>query len=404
MYKSIKPFTRVLVFSLLLLSACSYMNSVAPTQISPNLIYTAAAQTIMAQLTQAASSTILPSQTPQTPVDTPTQTQTPQPPVDTPTQTQTEPLPTDTNIPTTAVPPTNTPLPPTATPEPATPTPVPCNRMDFVKDINYPDNTLVNPGVSFDKTWRFRNTGSCTWNSNYVLIFDHGDALDAPASVLLTNRKVHPGETVDVTVPDLVAPDEPGSYQGFWKVRDGEGHVFGYGSANKAFWVKITVTNPINYDFLAKAKKAEWKNATTTVTFGAAFSDKGLVDIYENVRMENGTTYDKGLATYPERIDDGIIMGLFSSYTIANGDHFRSKVGFRYDCSDGQVKFHLGYKEGDTVKQLKEWSKKCDGNLLSLDYDLSSLKKHDVQLILGVSADGASSHDNVLWISPRIQK
>jgi hypothetical protein len=56
------------------------------------------------------------------------------------------------------------------------------------------------------------------------------------------------------------------------------------------------------------------------------------------------------------------------------------------------------------VTLLKEWSKKCDGNLLTLDYDLSSLKGHDVQFILGVSTNGISAHDSVLWISPRIQK
>ncbi len=391
MFKSIKPFVLVLVFALLVLSACSFMNSAVPTQISPNLIYTAAAQTVIAQLTQAASGTILPSPTSQAPAATSTQTQAPPPP-------------TNTSIPPTAIPPTNTHLPPTATSKPATPTPVPCNQMEFVKDINYPDDALLEPATSFDKTWRLRNTGSCTWNSNYVLIFDHGDALSAPASVLLTNGKVHPGETIDATVPDLVAPNDPGSYQGFWKLRDGEGHVFGYGSANKAFWVKIKVTNPVNYDFLAKAKKAVWKNATTSITFGAALSDKGLVDIYENIRMENGTTYDPGLATYPERIDDGIITGLFSSYTVKNGDHFRSKVGFRYNCTDGQVKFQLSYDDGGTVTLLKEWSKKCDGNLLTLDYDLSSLKGHDVQFILGVSTNGTSAHDSVLWISPRIQK
>jgi hypothetical protein len=399
MFKPIKPFALVLIFAVLILSACNLPSTTEqPTQESPNLIYTAAAQTVVAQLTQAVSGATQP--VPSQPGETP------QAPAATPTSTQPAPQPTNTNIPPseTPVPPTNTSVPPTPTRKPATATPVPCNQMEFVKDVNYPDDTVLDPDTTFDKTWRLKNTGSCTWNSDYVLIFDHGDSLDAPASVLLTNGKVRPGETIDATVPDMTAPSDPGTFQGFWKLRDGSGHVFGFGPSNKAFWVKIKVSNPINFDFLAKAKKAEWSNATDDITFDAAMTDKGLAAIYENQKMENGTTYAKALATYPERIEDGIITGMFASYKVVNGDHFRSKVGFRFNCSDGQVKFQLSYKEGSTVTLLKEWSKKCNGSLLNLDYDLSSLKGHTVQFILGVSTDGPFLHDNVLWTDPRIQK
>jgi hypothetical protein len=401
MFKFIKPFALILVFTVLGLSACNMPNSATPTSASPNLIYTAAAQTVIAQITQIASDVTQPAptqpgETPQAPASTSTQTQ----PTSQPTNTPVPP----TAVPPTAVPPSNTSLPPTATARPATATPVPCNQMVFVKDVNYPDDTQLDPGTTFDKTWRLKNTGSCTWNSDYVLIFDHGDALDAPASVLLTSGKVHPGDTVDVTVPDLVAPDTAGTYQGFWKVRDGSGHVFGYGTANKAFWVKIVVSNPATYDFIAKANKATWSNATKTITFGAAMSDKGFAALAENQKMENGTTYDEALSTYPERIDDGIITGLYTDYKVQKGDHFRSKAGFRINCQVGQVKFQLSYKEGSTITLLKEWSKKCNGSLISMDYDLSSLKGKTVQFILGVTADGSSLHDNVLWISPRIQK
>ncbi len=397
MFKFIKPFALVLIFSVLVLSACNMPNSATPTSESPNLIYTAAAQTVIAQITQIASNVTQPA---------PTQPgETPQVPASTSTQTQPAQQPTNTPVPPTAIPPTNTPVPPTATPKPVTATPVPCNQMEFVKDVNYPDGTQLDPGTTFDKTWRLKNTGSCTWNSDYVLIFDHGDALDAPASVLLTSGKVHPGDTIDATVPDMVAPDTADTYQGFWKVRDGSGHVFGYGTASKAFWVKIVVSNPATYDFLAKAKDATWRNATKLLPFGDQNDDSpGIVAYVDDIKLENGTTYDKALATYPERIDDGIITGLYTDYKVVKGDHFRSKAGFRINCQVGQVKFQLSYKEGSTITLLKEWSKKCNGSLISMDYDLSSLKGKTVKFILGVTTDGSSQHDNVLWVNPRIQK
>jgi hypothetical protein len=407
MFRSIKLFVLVAIVSLVLLSACSLPNaSAVPTQGSQNLIYTAAAETVIAQITQAASGATQPAPT----QPAPTQPgETPQAPAATSTQTEVPPQPSNTAVPPTAVPPTAVPptsthVPAIATPIPATATPVPCNQMQFVKDVNYPDDTALDPGTTFDKTWRLKNTGSCTWNSDYVLIFDHGDALGSPASVLLTDGKVHPGETIDATVSDLVAPNSAGTYQGFWKVRDGSGHIFGYGSTNKAFWVKIEVTNPVNYDFIAKAKKASWNNASDSITFGAAFSDAGYAALADNQKMENGTTYSTALATYPERIDDGIVTGLYTDYTVQKGDHFRSMVGFRISCQVGQVKFQLSYDEGGTVTLIKQWSKKCNGSLLTLDYDLSALKGHTVKFILGVTADGSSLHDNVLWINPRIQK
>lgn len=395
MKNSIKPSALFIVVMLLLLSACNMPIAPASTQEAPDLIYTAAAQTVIAQITQAAPGVTQPSGTPQAPSATSTQGQAPA-----------SPQPTNTPLPptNTPVPPTNTPLPPTHTPVPATATPVPCNQMTFVKDVNYPDGTLVDPGTTFDKTWRLKNTGSCTWNSDYVLIFDHGDAMGADASVLLTDGKVHPGDTIDATVPDLVAPSAAGTYQGFWKIRDGSGHVFGYGATNKAFWVKIEVNNPVNYDFIDKAHKATWSNAHEAVTFGAPLSNKGMADISDNIQMENGKTFGEALATFPERIEDGIITGVYTNYTVQKGDHFRSKVGFRVNCSVGDVKFQLSYQEGDTITLLKKWSKECDGTLLSLDYDLSALKGHTVQFILGVETNGSYLHDNVLWTNPRIQQ
>lgn len=393
MNKLLKPIVLIMALALLALSACSMPIAAAPTQGAPNLIYTAAAQTVIAQITQASSGADQSGVTPQAPADTSTQGKAPA-----------SPTPTNTPAPTTAVPPTKTSRPPTETPVPDTATPVPCNQMAFIKDVNYPDDTVVDPGTTFDKTWRLKNTGSCTWNSDYVLIFDHGDAMGAAASVLLTNGKVHPGETIDATVPDLVAPSSAGTYQGFWKLRDGSGHIFGYGASNKAFWVKIEVSNPVNYDFIDKAHKATWSNEHGTVTFGAAFSASGLADVYENVQLENGKTFSEALATYPERVEDGIITGVYTNYTVQKGDHFRSKVGFKYNCSVGDVKFQLSYQEGDTITLLKSWSKECDGTLLSLDYDLSALKGHTVQFILGVDTNGSYLHDNVLWTSPRIQQ
>jgi hypothetical protein len=111
----------------------------------------------------------------------------------------------------------------------------------FITDVNYPDGVDLSPGEAFKKTWRLKNIGSCTWTSGYSLVFDQGDAMNGPASKQLASGDVEPGETVDVSV-DLQAPEEAGTYQGFWKLRNPNGQVFGTGEeGSKAFWVKIDV-------------------------------------------------------------------------------------------------------------------------------------------------------------------
>jgi hypothetical protein len=50
---------------------------------------------------------------------------------------------------------------------------------------------------------------------------------------------VAPGGTIDLSV-SLVAPGDPGAYQGFCKLRNSGGLLFGLGG-NSAFWVRIKV-------------------------------------------------------------------------------------------------------------------------------------------------------------------
>lgn len=150
-------------------------------------------------------------------------------------------LATDTPSPPTETPaPTNTPF-PTATPTVA----IPCDRVSFIKDVTIPDGKDFPPGDTFTKTWRLRNNGSCTWTSDYDLVFANGDSMGGPASVSLTGT-VAPNQTVDVSV-DLTAPNSPGTYRGNWKLRNASGQVFGLGDSASPFYVEIEVVATVNF-------------------------------------------------------------------------------------------------------------------------------------------------------------
>jgi hypothetical protein len=118
------------------------------------------------------------------------------------------------------------------------------NQAAFVADVTIPDETILEPGASFVKTWRLKNTGNCTWTSDFKLVFLSGDAMGALASAKLTNASVPPNANLNVTVA-LKAPETPGNYQGYFKMRAPDGSVFGIEpNGINPFWVLIHVAAP----------------------------------------------------------------------------------------------------------------------------------------------------------------
>lgn len=149
--------------------------------------------------------------------------------------------------------PTQTPLPATATPDSATNTPAPtattspaaapivyCDWMAFVKDVTVEDGAVFKPGETFTKVWRLKNRGTCTWTPDYTLVFNGGDLMGGTTSVRLPGY-VAPGQTIDVSVT-FTAPTNPGSYKGYWILRNTSGVLFGSGDkANAPVYVDIRV-------------------------------------------------------------------------------------------------------------------------------------------------------------------
>jgi hypothetical protein len=116
---------------------------------------------------------------------------------------------------------------------------IPCNRATFMGDITIPDGTIIQLGDTFTKTWRFTNTGSCTWGDGYTLVFDHGNSLGGPQSMPLP-QTVAPGNDLVVSV-SMTAPSYNGNYESYWMLQDPNGNKFGIGTDGKtAFWTKIT--------------------------------------------------------------------------------------------------------------------------------------------------------------------
>lgn len=131
---------------------------------------------------------------------------------------------------------------PTISPNgPSTPTPI-AERAEFISDVTIPDGTIMVPGQTFLKTWRLKNTGTLAWTTAYYLVYFGGEKMGATEAPL--PQEVLPGRTIDLTI-QLIAPQIPGHYRSYWKLRDPNGNLFGIGMlADTAFYVDIEVRQP----------------------------------------------------------------------------------------------------------------------------------------------------------------
>ena len=368
MSKSIRIIS-ILSAVVFVLSACNLPSSATATE-EPNAVFTAAALTVQAQLTQS-----VPFNTPTIP---------PPPPTNTPV-----------TLPTLA--------PPTITPV-ISPTPA-CDSALFVKDVTIPDGTSFEPGGAFKKTWRLKNVGTCSW-SGYTLVFDSGEAMGGVPDPIGT---VGPQQEVDVSV-SFTAPAANGTYRSYWRIRNTSGVLLPVqnGFQGKSFFVEIKVASTSSgYDLHTRATDAVWVSAAGTLTFGGPETNAdGFVMYRNNQKLEDGSTPPKVLETNPQWVNDGVITGRFPAYTIRSGEHFKAKIGFLANgdgtCGAGNAKFQFNYRESGVLHPLGEWTETCNGALTSIDVDLSGIVGKNVELVLAVLANGSATQDWAVWVTPQV--
>ncbi len=109
-----------------------------------------------------------------------------------------------------------------------------CNNSVYVNDVTVEDGTALEPGEAFTKTWAIANAGTCNWSKHYSLVFVSGDDMDGDDTQI--GQSVGVGETAELSV-ELTAPDEAGTYTGYWSLADASGEVFG-----QKVYVQILVT------------------------------------------------------------------------------------------------------------------------------------------------------------------
>jgi hypothetical protein len=323
-----------------------------------------------------------------------------------------------------------------------------CDRATFVTDVNVPDGTVFAPNSAFTKTWRIKNTGSCTWTTSYTLVFVSGNKMSGPDAVNLTST-VGPNTSFDLSV-NLTAPATAGAYRGYWQLKNASGQIFGIGYyGDKPWWVDIAVNSSaasstpavtavivtvtpggaatstptvtptatpssggstVAFDFTANPGAAVWTSGAGTLTFpGTDPDNNGFVQKVTSIKMEDSSTETRPtLLTVPQNITDGIIKGAFPAVAIQSGDHFQATIGCQFGSNDCYVKYWLDYQIGSsTVVNLVNYTERYEGLTRNIDVPLpAALAGQSVKFILTIGASNgtAGAVDRAVWIAPRITR
>jgi hypothetical protein len=295
---------------------------------------------------------------------------------------------------------------PSVTPDLATATKgttLPCDQATFVRDISVPDGTLLFPGTPFTKTWELKNTGSCPWNSTYLLVFaNEGDLMGATISQpMMTSGAVQPGELVKVSV-NLTAPNKLGDAKSYWRLRNPAGVDFG--PAGKSFWAAIKVVDKFQpQDNLCGAT---WSNGSADIPCPSKMGDaRGDVSLLNNPVFANGYQDDEpAIQLEPQQTNDGQIVGKFPPYVVnSTMPLLKAIIGCGANAKACDAKVALTSQVGNEPEQtLGEWNVVFSKEWASVKIDMAAkgLVGKAVVLRIYVRANGAANQDRVLVLGP----
>lgn len=161
-----------------------------------------------------------------------------------------------------------------------------------VTDVTYIDNTVVQPGATFIKTWRVENSGTTTWGSNFKIVFVSGNAMGGPASQTL-GKTVPPGGSIDISL-SLTAPNTLDTHRGNWMLETDNGTRFGLGvNADQPFWVQIVVKKIFAVTNAVPNGPASWSGTcpgSLPLTAAITSDAPGTVTYYYVINGSNSPT------------------------------------------------------------------------------------------------------------------
>lgn len=158
------------------------------------------------------------------------------------------------------------------------------DSAEFVEDVTIPDDTVIEAGATFTKTWRLRNIGTCDWTPAYALTFIDGFELEGPNLIPITSVVV-PTNTVDLSVA-LMAPTITGTFRSDWQLYNANKREFFGVFGDESIWVQIIVER--------LPEGATEPTATVTPTITSTLSVTTATPVFDNAAVSGLVWEDVG--------------------------------------------------------------------------------------------------------------
>ncbi len=216
----------------------------------------------------------------------------------------------------------------------------------YIADITIPDDTSIEPGTEFVKTWRIENNGSASWGNGYHLVFVNGNPMGSPNEVPLPTAS--PGQQVDISI-NQVAPLTAGMAFGDWRLRNAQGEFFG-----ELVYLRIQVPTS------AKAEDKPLPSVEIAWEFDpAAWRDTiwAITSVFESGSPQGNPaayqTYDAGIISYGKHqatLASGTLNRVMQSYfkrsTSGTSQALKNEFGSRI------AKMDPGLRNDGRIKEL----------------------------------------------------
>ena len=285
------------------------------------------------------------------------------------------------------------------------------DAFTYVSDITIPDGMIITPNTHFTKTWYVTNSGECTWNSNYNIVYHSGDKVGQSQSyqILKPGYFIKPGESVSISA-DMIAPDQPNTnFESYWALESDRGERFGSGEAKNVFLsAKFRVEN--TFSPIQNFGSLTCSDGEGPILCGVMGAESGRGSVYydDTPMVESRRSQgNPGIVLLPSPGENGgKVRFEFGPLRFPRGSWFYTNFSCRPDTPhcDVQVRLYTrepGYEER-LVEEIREW---YDGFMGEWKFQLDSRGIFDQEFfyILEVETNGGSdAEDAIMFINTRI--
>ncbi len=283
------------------------------------------------------------------------------------------------------------------------------NKFAYVSDVTFPDGTMTLPYTTFTKSWYIQNTGTCTWNSGYKIVYYSGDKQGTAESFPLfsSDKIAKTGESVVASVKLYAGEERNKTYTTYWAMQSDTGEVFNGGEAqNVPLSSKFGVGSQYNfYENLAGAICSDDEGL-----FYCGSSDRtsgrGVVFYNGSPTVESNYAGQPAIVIGTPLTEGGTTRVSFGPVQIPRGTWLRASISCRPNAPSCNANVRLLVQvEGQTAQQVTETQEFNDGFTTEWNVRLSDYGYHDQSLLYTFEVEaigGGDLDDEIIIQVPRL--